>query len=73
MGKPQIRLDKDVAVFVLESAEENSRSTPAEVNHVLRLFYQQRKAKARNLKAKSGITDAELNAAVRQHSHAGLE
>jgi hypothetical protein len=75
MGKPQIRLEKDVAGFVLDSAKANSRSTPAEVNHVLRIYYTQRQAKARNLKGKAGgeITDGELNAAVRQHSHAGLE
>jgi hypothetical protein len=76
MGKPQIRLEKDVAGFVLESAKDNSRTPPAEVNHVLRLYYNQRKSKARNLASKAGgpvVTDGELNAAVRKHSHAGLE
>jgi len=64
MGKPQIRLDKDVAGFVLESAKQNSRSVPAEVNHVLRILYQQRQAKKRNLNGKAGgvIPDGQLNA-----------
>ena len=79
MGKPkaQIRLDQDVAHFVIESAKANSRSVPAEVNHVLRILYLQREAKKRNLKAKAGgeITEElkglhAFNAAVREHTNA---
>ncbi len=67
MGKPtvQLRLDQDVGAFVIESAKENSRSLAAEVNHVLRILYTQRRAKKRNLKSKMGgpavpVTEGEL-------------
>jgi hypothetical protein len=64
MGKPQIRLEKDVAGFVYDSCKVNSRTPPAEVNHVLRDFYQKRQAKARNLAGKAGgPIDTFLNAA----------
>lgn len=36
MAKPQIRLDRDVAILVQKSAQANSRSLPKEVNHILR-------------------------------------
>lgn len=35
----QVRLKPDVAAKVLPSAKKNTRSVPAEVNHVLRLAY----------------------------------
>lgn len=55
MGKTQIRLDKDVAEMVVDSSKLNSRTPPAEVNHILRNYYLTRKAMAKNLAGKSGI------------------
>ena len=50
MGKPMIRLDRDVAKWVQKKALKNASTLPKQVNHLLRILANEETVKVPNPK-----------------------